>query len=175
MNNQTYVIKLMICSVCHADIEKGIQPTLSLANGIYIGEVPPELEDLTIPEKLLISRYKVVANIITFKGKQYGKMKGNCIFFLHEDQVLSNVLPGKIDNEFHVILLGKTATLSDKNLKYLYRVRRDKVEKSLRWLINHHPGYKDVRLDTAYCKRCLRTMCYMKYLHITNPILKAIM
>ncbi|KZT06574.1 uncharacterized protein LAESUDRAFT_653207 [Laetiporus sulphureus 93-53] len=47
-----------VCMECLQDLERGLLPTDSLANGLWIGEIPPELQDLTWCEKMLVSRVK---------------------------------------------------------------------------------------------------------------------
>ena len=47
----------MDCTNCRTSLKKGKVPRLSLANNLWIGEVPYKLTALTIPEQLLIARY----------------------------------------------------------------------------------------------------------------------
>ncbi|KAH7902809.1 hypothetical protein BJ138DRAFT_969715, partial [Hygrophoropsis aurantiaca] len=47
-----------ICPKCLSTLQKGKTPTLSLANGLWIGEVPDQLKGLTYVEKLLIARVR---------------------------------------------------------------------------------------------------------------------
>ena len=46
---------LLICRSCQRSLEKGVQPPESLANFRWIGLVPPQLQDLTWIEELLIA------------------------------------------------------------------------------------------------------------------------
>jgi hypothetical protein len=39
-------------------------PALSLANGMWIGEVPLELSVLTLPERILVAHYFPAAHIV---------------------------------------------------------------------------------------------------------------
>ena len=61
-----------ICDECARNLQKGWLPHLSLANGMWIGEVPFELASLSIPEHVLIARHYPTAYI----GKMYPKQKG---------------------------------------------------------------------------------------------------
>ncbi|TFK24311.1 hypothetical protein FA15DRAFT_592621 [Coprinopsis marcescibilis] len=45
-----------ICTECLIEVKKGCSPKYSLANGLWIGDVPDELQDLTFAERILISR-----------------------------------------------------------------------------------------------------------------------
>ncbi|CAF4522281.1 unnamed protein product, partial [Didymodactylos carnosus] len=46
-----------ICPECRTALSKDKIPKFSPANNIWIGDVPEELKDLTIPEEKLISLY----------------------------------------------------------------------------------------------------------------------
>src|ERR1700728_2192948 len=47
-----------VCPICVESLEKGNVPTLALANGLWVGEIPDELQDLTYAEQLLIARVR---------------------------------------------------------------------------------------------------------------------
>src|SRR5882762_1447486 len=44
-----------VCSTCVESLDKKKMPVLALANGLWIGEIPYELQDLTYAEQLLIA------------------------------------------------------------------------------------------------------------------------
>jgi hypothetical protein len=44
------------CPICVESLDKKKVPTLALANGLWIGEIPDELQGLTYAEQLLIAR-----------------------------------------------------------------------------------------------------------------------
>jgi hypothetical protein len=46
---------LGMCTTCHNHLVNGDCPSMALANGFWIGKVPPELTGLTFVEKILIS------------------------------------------------------------------------------------------------------------------------
>jgi hypothetical protein len=47
-----------VCYICIESLEKKKMPILALANGLWIGEIPDELQDLTYVEQLLIARVR---------------------------------------------------------------------------------------------------------------------
>jgi hypothetical protein len=47
-----------VCSICIESLEKKKMPILALANGLWIGEIPDELQNLTYAEQLLIARVR---------------------------------------------------------------------------------------------------------------------
>ncbi len=80
---------LLICKSCSCDVNKGRVPRLSLANGTYLGPVPPELENLTIVEESMIALCRAKCMILQLKEEdgtvnlpttQRG-LKGNVIIY----------------------------------------------------------------------------------------------
>ena len=45
-----------VCLECISFLEKKVMPPMALANGLWVGNVPKELSDLTFVERLLVSR-----------------------------------------------------------------------------------------------------------------------
>ena len=68
-----------VCKHCSEELSQGKLPVDSLANGLWIGDVPAELQNLSLTEKMLISRVK--HNICTVKVHISGmsKMKANVV------------------------------------------------------------------------------------------------
>ncbi|KAK0222111.1 hypothetical protein IW262DRAFT_1552687 [Armillaria fumosa] len=60
-----------VCQDCLRSLRKTELPRLSLANNMWLGHVPPQLEILTLPERILIARYFPAAYIV----KLYPKIK----------------------------------------------------------------------------------------------------
>jgi hypothetical protein len=46
------------CPACVESLDKKHMPTLALANGLWIGDIPGELQDLTYAEQLLIAKVR---------------------------------------------------------------------------------------------------------------------
>lgn len=63
-----------VCNLCTLDLRKSRTPAMSLANGMWIGDIPLELKVLTLPERVLIAHYFPAAYIV----KLYPKKKGTC-------------------------------------------------------------------------------------------------
>ena len=60
------------CGSCQSSIEKKKMPGLSLANGMWIGDIPLELKVLTLPERILIARHFPAAYIVKLFPKKKG-------------------------------------------------------------------------------------------------------
>src|SRR5882762_4091806 len=60
------------CHDCLRALRNNQTPALSLANGMWIGDVPPELAILTLPEKVLVAKYFPAAYIVKLFPEQKG-------------------------------------------------------------------------------------------------------
>ena len=47
-----------ICASCKNSLQEGLVPKYALANGLWLGSVPAQLQNLTYAEQLLISRVR---------------------------------------------------------------------------------------------------------------------
>ena len=61
------ILSWHICRTCHSSLSKGCLPALALANDLFLGEVPPELQGLTIVEEAMISRHRAKCTVIHLK------------------------------------------------------------------------------------------------------------
>ncbi|KAK0435842.1 hypothetical protein EV421DRAFT_1908337 [Armillaria borealis] len=46
----------LICLTCRASVRKGVVPPNALCNGLWLGEIPKELKELSFVERLLVAR-----------------------------------------------------------------------------------------------------------------------
>ena len=80
-----------MCYECLRPLERRTMPKLSLANNLWIGDVPSQLMELTIPEQLLIARHYPHCYIFKFFPRDmdvhlpldqlYSGMAGNASLF----------------------------------------------------------------------------------------------
>jgi hypothetical protein len=61
-----------ICKLCFSDIHRDKTPLLSLANGMWIGDVPLELKVLTLPKRIFVVSYLPVAYIVKLCPRKKG-------------------------------------------------------------------------------------------------------
>jgi len=64
-------------SICIESLDKNKIPTLALANGLWIGEIPDELQDLTYAEQLLMPGFRCIVKV----SSGMSKMRANAISF----------------------------------------------------------------------------------------------
>ena len=144
------------CTTCLQRLRKGKLPPLSIANNFQIGKTPPELADLTLPEKLLISVNRPKIHVIKLRssngpGTRQRGLIGNTITFPQNIVQVAASLPASPDilvDHLKVVFIGNTRPTHEM-LKKVLTVRRDKVYKAVEFLIANNPLYSDVTLSTV--------------------------
>ncbi|RHZ77788.1 hypothetical protein Glove_173g84 [Diversispora epigaea] len=134
---------LRICNSCNTSI-------FSLAN-MWIRTTPRYLQELMIPEQLLISTGYMCINLIQITNRKYThhKIKGYVITFTQKLTSLSTILPlplYRLCDRIKVVFVGEER-LSEKQLKKVLCVRKNKIVTALEWLMDHNVLYKNIKLD----------------------------
>ena len=127
----------MICNSCRGSIRNGKIPKLALANGLWIGDVPPQLKCLNFVEKMLVARIRhTCAYVKVASGMR--KMTANVVAFQSPVPKVYTMLPPPRDDldEVLAILYTGPCKPTPKDLQRLpFFVRRNKVVSALEWLI----------------------------------------
>jgi len=90
------------CRECINYLKNKVMPPMALANGLWVGEVPKELSDLTFVERLLVSCVRSNRCIVhVLKGGW--KMRANAIMFPMPIPKVCNILPSPIEELDEVI------------------------------------------------------------------------
>ena len=135
-----------ICHTCCKHLKKGKTPPLSLANGLWLGEVPSELSNLTYVEQLLISRVRHNRCIIKVASGRY-KMRANAISFTNPVPKIYKVLPpsiSELDEVLAFIFTGPCQPTKADIERTPMLVRRNRVADALNWLKLNHCDYTDL-------------------------------
>ncbi|CAF5000979.1 unnamed protein product [Rotaria sp. Silwood1] len=128
---------------------------LDAANNMWLGDVPSELQGLTIPEKKLISLYRHNSCIIKLHSPFHSTttaqtaLKGNCITFLQNVPNIVNSLPltlNELCDTLKVIFVGAHPP-ERIQLKKVLTVRRKKIIEALHWLKKHNVLYQNVDIN----------------------------
>jgi hypothetical protein len=85
-----------VCAVCVESLDNKKIPILALANNLWIGEIPDELQGLTYAEQLLIARVRHNRCIVKVSSGMF-KMRANAISFSNPMPKIYNVLPPPIE------------------------------------------------------------------------------
>src|SRR3984893_1922369 len=120
-------------------------PKFALARGLWLGEIPEELQQLSFAEKLLVSRVRHNRCVVRV-GKGMHKMIANAVMFEHPMQKIYSVLPPPIeemDELLAFIFTGRCQPTEDDFRRIPLLVRRNNGSRSLRWLKINHRDYAD--------------------------------
>jgi hypothetical protein len=95
------------CDSCWSSLDKTRRmPALALANNLFRGPVPPELQGLTLAEQILISRYRARVFLVKLLGDS-GKsdpatrqtaLKGTVVSFEQDTVKAIDTLPASVDS-----------------------------------------------------------------------------
>jgi hypothetical protein len=92
---------LSVCKDCYGSLQRSKLPARALANWLWTGPVPPDLQGLTIPEKMLIAAIRVKIYILKLKapvgpGTEQRGMKGQSIAFPQNTPAIFASLPAPL-------------------------------------------------------------------------------
>jgi hypothetical protein len=162
-----------ICGSCRTELAKNrnLPPKFSLANNLWIGQVPWELKKLTFPEQLLIAHLYPRVFVFKLYPKSTGYahdtatlqrgMRGTVSTYDLNVNAVTDMLGGKLMPRPLTILssvisvtyigLGK---LPKNWLRSTFRVRREVVATALAWLkANNSKYYGDIEISADALKR----------------------
>ena len=156
-----------ICHDCSRALGANKTPALSLANGMWIGDVPPQLAILTLPERVLVAKYFPAAYIVKLSPKQKGAshwpssglnsgVRGNVATYQLNVNDIADVVdpkvmppPAKIlASVIGVIIIGPK-NMPERTMVGYFRVRRDCVCEALKWLFVHNHLYSDSEISES--------------------------
>src|ERR1700723_527368 len=139
-----------ICHSCSKDILENKLPRHSLANGLWIGKVPPQLQNLTYTESLLIARVRH-NRCVKQVSSGGSKLHSNAITFANPTPKIYQRLPPpveELDEVLAFIFTGPAQPTQEEFKRTPLLVRRKKVTAALEWLKLNHIDYYDI--DIAY-------------------------
>ncbi|KAJ7576511.1 hypothetical protein C8J56DRAFT_800163, partial [Mycena floridula] len=133
-------------------------PRFSWANGCWVGDVLPELTDLTYVEELVIARAHTTKCWARITAGLPGPLAqraahGNVCLHPHEVTKLATVLPrpmSSLYDEIVVIFVSNNQQATEEMFKrYLtpLLVRRGRILHALQWLKVNNPLYHDIEID----------------------------
>src|SRR5579859_5361467 len=145
---------LYVCRPCQKSLQAEVLPPESLANYRWIGPVPPELQDLTWMEELLIACAHLTGCIVRLQNRNstsHFSLKGHVILLPQDTTKLLNILPlapSNLPDIVRVVWVGKPVRDID-GVRDYFSVRTSKVYDALVWLTQNNEDYKEVMIDHA--------------------------
>jgi hypothetical protein len=110
-------------------------------------DIPPELQHLTMAEKLLIRRCSPFIPSMHIKNGVYG-INGHCVCFPQDIDSMCTELPQTKSNMV-IFVRHMSDNQYGKPHSRHYRVNKEKVLKALYWLKRHHRGYNDITITES--------------------------
>ncbi|KAJ3566046.1 hypothetical protein NP233_g7249 [Leucocoprinus birnbaumii] len=154
-----------MCSECVRYLKRNKRPPLSLANHIFLGDVPFELRLLSLAEKILIPKYYPAAYVIKLYPRDprarswdhrlfTNGLKGNVASYpLSPEDIAEYVAPSILPPSAHILSSTICVTFVGPNGKperffpdTVY-VRRGRVRDALLWLKDNNPLYQDITIS----------------------------
>jgi hypothetical protein len=152
---QNKVDMCILCQKCHGALSKGHIPKFSAANNMWLGDIPAELQGLTIPEEKLISLYRHNSCIIKLHSPFHSTttaqtaLKGNCITFLQNVPNIVSSLPFTLTDlcdTLKVIFIGPRPP-DRLHLRKVLTVRKKKIIEALQWLKKYNILYQNININ----------------------------
>jgi len=156
-----------VCHDCSRALGANKTPPLSLANGMWIGDVLHQLVILTLPEKMLVAKYFPAAYIVKLTPKQKGAthwsssgmnsgVRGNVATYKLNTEDIGEMMDARImppaakilASVIGVIIIGPK-NMPERTMLGYFRVRRNCVREALRWLRGHNLLYADSDISEA--------------------------
>ncbi len=140
---------LNVCNPCYNGIKAKKLTRHALANGLWIGEVPRELQELNFVEKLVIARYRHNVCVVRVdKGQR--KMCANAVVFPQPVAKFHDILPpprAELDECLAVLFTGSVRPCERDYQRTPLLIRHDKVMSALNWLRMNHSDYGDILIS----------------------------
>lgn len=154
--------ELLLCKSCPSSLCHGWIPDLALSNHMFLGDVPPELKDLTVVEESMIALCRAKCCILRLKADSQElarptaqhALKGNLIVYPQKPSDITKKLPPSIEEIISPICILFVGAYPPSN-KWLrdkakpLAVHAHKVRCALLWLKSHNHLYKDIETDDA--------------------------
>lgn len=160
-------MSLQLCDTCCKSLQRGAMPRLAIANRLFIGDVPIELQNLTPIEESMISLCHAKCMIIHLRSASAGLssdtatscldqrgVKGHIIVHPQQAAVVAELLPPSIEDivaPVCVIFVGSHPPSNEWIMKHAkpLAVRVNIVRRALVWLKHHNYLYRNIRINDA--------------------------
>ena len=138
---------LRICKECLPALKKGRRPKHSLANGLWVGDIPEELRALNYVERLVVALERRNACTVRVAKLGHRKLTANAVVFAQPVHKFYTHLPPPrkdIEECLSIIFIGSCIPDGKEFRQTPFIVRRDVVLAALKWLIRNHEDYRGI-------------------------------
>jgi hypothetical protein len=129
---------------------EGNVPKVSLANGLWLGEVPTELSALTFMERLMVARVRHCGFYVTVASSGMKKMLSHVIAFESPvEQIYHELPPPRKDMDEVLCVMFSCPQPPEKEdfQRTPLLVNRRRVLNALHWLRLNHSDYRDISVS----------------------------
>ena len=156
---------IQLCNGCRGQLKKNVRPCLSLGNGMWVGDIPRQLKNLTLPERLLLAKYYPSAYIVKLFPKQknastwdrsqlHSGLRGNVSTYRLDPRQIARLIDGTtfpppariLSATIGITFVGPKG-LRESTMPAMFRVRRWRVREALLWLKANNPLYLDIEIS----------------------------
>ncbi|KZT08007.1 uncharacterized protein LAESUDRAFT_650128, partial [Laetiporus sulphureus 93-53] len=141
-----------VCESCRTalDMRRGL-PKEALANGLWVGDIPSVLRELTFVEQMLVAKVRHNSFVVKVnKGQR--KMIANTIAFAQPLEKVYSVLPpprDELDDVLAILFTGPCRPTEEDFKRTPLLVRHAVVLAALNWLVLNHCDYAGVFISRA--------------------------
>lgn len=154
-----------ICLECDRHLQTKKLPPLSLANGMWLGDIPLALSILNLPERILIAKYFPAAYIVKLYPKKKNAefwdkdtlqsgLKGNVSTYKLNVQDIAHLISGGtmpppaqiLSATIGITFVGPRGQIIGA-LPEMFRVKRQRVRDALVWLKQNNRLYTDITIS----------------------------
>lgn len=159
-------VRVSVCGECLSALKKDRRPKLSLANNMWVGDIPPQLRNLTLPERMLIAKFYPSAYIVKLYPKHesarswdssqmHNGLRGNVATYRLDPNLVASMIDGRmfppspriLSATIGVTFIGPKGKIPEKSMPHMFRVRRWRVHEALLWLKANNPLYQDIEIS----------------------------
>ncbi|CAF3690086.1 unnamed protein product [Rotaria socialis] len=146
-----------VCMECWSALTKEKIPKFSATNKLWVGDIPKQLQGLTIPEQKLTALYRHNSCIVKLQSPFHSTstaqsaLKGNCISFPQDVINITTTLPLELDDlcdSLKIIFVGSRMPQRSQ-LKHILTVRKKKIYDALQWLNQNNPLYRYITISQS--------------------------
>lgn len=141
------------CGRCKTELRSGRTPLYNLANGRWLGTIPPELKGLTLFEERIIARVHRSIYVVKVRESNRHKLVGNVVSYPSPTPRIYSVLPpprADAEEMLAYIYMGPKAPTDNLTRRMPMFVRRNKLRGALDCLKLNHADYQDIEISEEH-------------------------
>ena len=163
--NQDGSVVLVLCRSCSTSLARKLEspPKFAIANGLFMGTLPPEYADTTMTEHSMVDLSQATHYVSAVRGGCHRVLRSHSYCFRSRPMVPAELLPRNIIDAttLRVTIVGSATTRQEARTKTKYEVRGERLKQLLIFYKDHNKYYQnvDVRDDQDPVYADTRVVC----------------